>query len=215
MEQWDKNKELFKKNTNSFNFCNIVPLVDVSDSMRGKTMTIALGLGILISEINNPVFRDKIINFDINPSWIDLKSEINLYDKIIKIIKSSWCGTVNLVKAIQLIYNLVSENNLNPDEIPNLMVLTDMQFYHSFDDANAISNFIKLYQKFIKHFNKVVDINNDDLIKLNDEKKEYFNIIYNLIEYCITEDIKLNKLYNIRSRLDIWDYPFKQILSTT
>eukprot|EP01033_Poteriospumella_lacustris_P001353 gene1353-987_t len=47
----------------------LVPLVDVSGSMSGTPMEVAIALGILVSEINDPTFRHRFLTFETSPQW--------------------------------------------------------------------------------------------------------------------------------------------------
>ena len=93
--QWDKVKENVLQNKDSgvgLNLGNVVPLVDVSSSMDGLPMEVAISLGILVSEITNPAFSDTFITFSTEPEWVSLKG-LTLQEKIKKIRKSSWAGS--------------------------------------------------------------------------------------------------------------------------
>ena len=92
-QQWEKMKEqvllmIQSKNENGLNLKNLVPLVDVSSSMNGLPMEVAISLGILVSEVTNPLFRDTFISFSTTPEWISLKG-LTLKKKFLRISKTS------------------------------------------------------------------------------------------------------------------------------
>jgi hypothetical protein len=105
-----------------------VPLVDVSGSMEGTPMEVAIALGILISEINQPQFRDRLLTFTSDPSWVDLSGLTHIRDKVKKTRAAPWGTSTNFYKAIRLIADVIAENKLPMEEIPDLVVFSDMQF---------------------------------------------------------------------------------------
>ena len=121
--QWEKMKENVLQNKGGLNLGNIVPLVDVSSSMNGLPMEVAISLGILVSEITNPAFSDTFITFSTEPEWVSLKG-LTLHEKIKKTRKSSWAGSTNLEKAIEMILDIVVSKGLTENEIPDLMVFS-------------------------------------------------------------------------------------------
>jgi hypothetical protein len=128
--QWEKLKENVLQNKDSevgLNLGNVVPLIDVSGSMEGLPVEVAISLGILVSEINNPAFSDTFITFSEEPRWVSLKG-LTLQKKIDKAIKSPWGGSTNLMKAIEMILDIVIIKELTEKEIPDLIVFSDMQF---------------------------------------------------------------------------------------
>jgi hypothetical protein len=60
----------------------LVPMVDVSGSMSGQPMQVAIALGILISELNHPSFRDHLMTFESLPRWVNLSSCPNIAEKV-------------------------------------------------------------------------------------------------------------------------------------
>ncbi len=53
----------------------VVAMVDVSASISGTPMEVAIALGILTSEVTHPVFRDRFLTFSEDPQWHDLSKE--------------------------------------------------------------------------------------------------------------------------------------------
>lgn len=106
----------------------LVPLVDVSGSMSGDPMLVAITLGILVSEINHPAFRDRFITFESRPSWVKLSDCATLQEKVNKTKAASWGGSTDVEAAFNLIATVVESFNLGPEDIPDLIVFSDMQF---------------------------------------------------------------------------------------
>lgn len=110
------------------NFGKLLPLVDVSASMEGTPMAVAIALGILVSMTCNIAWRNRFITFDTNPTWVDLSDCKSLYDKVNKTQRSPWGGSTNFEKAFEMILKVACDAHLTPDQIPDLIVFSDMQF---------------------------------------------------------------------------------------
>jgi hypothetical protein len=109
----------------------IVPMVDISASMAGTPMNVAIALGILTSEVTHEAFRDKVLIFAETPGWIDLSGETTLTGKCRVIVESEWGFTTDFYLAMERICTVVRDNKLGADEIPDLLVISDMQFNDS------------------------------------------------------------------------------------
>lgn len=113
---------------NGVNLFNIVPMADLSSSMKGKAMEIAIAFSILISEINHHCFRNKLLTFDTEPAFVSLENAQSFKEKIEIISQLPWAGTTNIDKAFELIISEMKEINIKADEIPTLLIFTDMDF---------------------------------------------------------------------------------------
>tara|TARA_E500000178_G_scaffold355059_1_gene426262 strand:+ start:289 stop:2340 length:2052 start_codon:yes stop_codon:yes gene_type:complete len=141
----------------------IVPLVDVSGSMSGEPMEVAIALGILISEVAQPSFRDRVITFESNPRWHKLNPAHDISQKVTSLQAAPWGGSTSIEKALELIYQVVKSNKLAMDEVPDMIVFSDMQFDQANGDCggygygrnNNVSNWETTHQMIEKAFNKL------------------------------------------------------------
>jgi hypothetical protein len=106
----------------------VVPMVDVSGSMIGTPMSVAIALGILASEMTHVSFRHRVLTFSEVPIWFDLGAEMSFVEKIKCLEDATWGYSTNFYAAAELICNVVREKKLDADEIPDLLVISDMQF---------------------------------------------------------------------------------------
>ena len=116
------------KKSPSVNVGKLVPLSDVSGSMSGVPMIVSIALGILISEVNHPAFRDRVLTFDSSPSWVDLGGCSTISAKVDVLKHAPWGGSTDIQKAFDLIYRVAREHSLPAEDIPDLIIFSDMQF---------------------------------------------------------------------------------------
>lgn len=116
------------KVTEKVDLGKLVPLVDVSGSMSGEPMEVAIALGILISEIAQESFRDRVITFESNPRWHVLNPKHDITQKVKSLQAAPWGGSTSIEKALELIYQVVRANKLSEEEVPDMIVFSDMQF---------------------------------------------------------------------------------------
>jgi len=100
----------------------------VSGSMCGTPMEVSIAMGILVSEICHPAFRDLVLMFSQTPSWHYLKDCCTFVEKVKSLQRGSWGGSTNFELAMELIAEVIEKENLSQEDIPTLMVVSDMQF---------------------------------------------------------------------------------------
>ena len=99
------------KVTEKVDLGKLVPLVDVSGSMSGEPMEVAIALGILISEIAQESFRNRVITFESNPRWHVLDPKHDITQKVKSLKAAPWGGSTSIEKALELIYQVVKTTN--------------------------------------------------------------------------------------------------------
>ena len=105
-----------------------IPLSDVSSSMDGIPMEVSIALGILLSEVTHEAFRDRVITFHESPSWVDLSKCNSLSEKVNTLKNASWGGSTNIEKVFDMILDIAIKNKLSSEDIPDLVIFSDMQF---------------------------------------------------------------------------------------
>jgi len=114
-----------------------VAMCDFSGSMDGfsgsisaQPKLISLGLGILISELTHPAFRNHILTFDAEPKWHAFTSGATLQKKLQSISKKLGQGlNTDFYKACMSILDRMVQHRVPVGEEPeDLIVLTDMGF---------------------------------------------------------------------------------------
>jgi hypothetical protein len=111
-----------------FSLGNTIPLSDVSGSMSGVPMMVSIALGILCSELTNESFRDLVLTFTDDAKWEDLGSCTTFTEKVEKMRRAPWGGSTNFYAAMNRVADVVRKAKLKQEDIPNLLVVSDMQF---------------------------------------------------------------------------------------
>ena len=106
----------------------LVCMADVSGSMSGTPMHVAIALGILVSEVCHPAFRDKVLTFSSDPVWHRLDHGAAFVDKVRSLASAHWGMSTDFAKAMRKIAEMVCSERLEQHDIPDLLVVSDMQF---------------------------------------------------------------------------------------
>lgn len=125
--QWKALKERIKQNGV---FRDVTAIVDVSGSMYGQPIEVAIALGILVAECTIGPFYGKMITFHEKPSWHILTGD-NLLEQVQCVKKAEWGSSTNMRAVFDLILNTAKKASLTQDEmVKTLFIFTDMQFDH-------------------------------------------------------------------------------------
>jgi hypothetical protein len=120
---------------------NILPMIDVSGSMTGLPMLIAVSLGLYLSEHNKGSFKDTFLTFSGSPELIRLV-EATLQERIYRVVHADWGMNTDFEKAYRVILDNAVSFNVPQSAMPTmLLVLSDMQFddsqrRHSWNDQD-------------------------------------------------------------------------------
>lgn len=134
--QW---KEIVKTARTKFAEANMsaIPLVDVSGSMDGEPMEVAIALGLLLSEITTESFRGAMLTFTTDPQLVRVDVTKSLQEKVEAVRKLPWGQSTNVSKAFDLILKTAVSERTAPEMMPKtLYIFSDMQF----DSASPNNN---------------------------------------------------------------------------
>ncbi|KAK5584534.1 hypothetical protein RB653_006146 [Dictyostelium firmibasis] len=124
-EQWKVLEQEVRK-LGSLKDC--LSLVDVSGSMSGQPMEVSIALGILISSVTAPPFKDLVITFHETPTFHKIIGD-SLHDKVKNLSSAPWGCSTNFNRAFQMILEKAIENKLPQADMPKkLFVISDMAF---------------------------------------------------------------------------------------
>lgn len=116
-----------------------VPLSDVSGSMYGTPLEVSIAMGILLSEITHPAFRDLVMTFESTPQWHSLKSSDTIVQKVRSLQLAAWGGSTNFIAAFRLLLKIAEEKKLPRADLPSLIVFSDMQFDEASDGEGGLT----------------------------------------------------------------------------
>ena len=126
-QQWKDNG-----NNNAEGLGNIIPMVDTSGSMETDEclpLYNAIGLGIRVSEKTHDAFKNRILTFDANPTWIQLNDSQTFVEKVEQVKRAHWGMNTDFYKAMRYILDVILVNDISPEEVSNMIlaVFSDMQ----------------------------------------------------------------------------------------
>lgn len=129
----------------------ILPVVDVSGSMEGLPMQVAIALGLYISERNVGPFHNAFFTFAEHPSFIHLDASMSLFDRVQDVKAADWGGNTNLEAVFKVLLKNANTENVPAHEMPStILVLSDMQFDASRDSAtdSALDMIDREYERY-------------------------------------------------------------------
>lgn len=147
--QWN---ELIKKGKSENMLENTLSIVDVSGSMNGQPLHVAISMGLytsLICDENDHYYR-KFITFSEDPTFHCIEGD-NLADMIKNIRTAKWGYNTNFNKVFKLILEDARKNEISNDKMPKqIIVYTDMQFDTAVANENK-TNFEVLKEMYEEH----------------------------------------------------------------
>ena len=110
---------------------NILPMIDVSGSMFGQPLSVAMSLGMYLSERSKGEFRDMFLTFSENPELVRLEGD-SVAERLRNIQQADWGMSTDFEAAYEHILRVAKKHNVMKDSMPSmLLVLSDMQFDES------------------------------------------------------------------------------------
>ena len=110
---------------------NILPMIDVSGSMFGQPLAVAISLGMYLSERTKGEFKDLFLTFSENPELVRLDGD-SVKERLDNISEADWGMSTNFEAAYEHILRVATKHNVVPESMPTmLLVLSDMQFNDS------------------------------------------------------------------------------------
>lgn len=123
----------------------MIAMVDVSGSMDGDPLHVAIALGIRIAE--KSILGKRILTFSSNPTWVNLDDCPDFITSVMKIRSAEWGMNTNFYAALDMILQAIIQNKMKPEDVQDmvLVILSDMQM----DAATRETSYSKqtLYEK--------------------------------------------------------------------
>jgi hypothetical protein len=105
----------------------MIAMVDVSGSMEGDPMNVAIALGIRIAE--KSVLGKRVMTFSAKPTWVNLNGYDDFVSQVRVVKNADWGMNTNFHAALDLILNAIIENKMAAEDVQDmvLVILSDMQ----------------------------------------------------------------------------------------
>lgn len=117
---------------------NAIAVVDVSGSMKGVPMQVAITMGLYHAERAKGPFKDHFITFSKSPVLEKVKGN-TLEEKIRNMARAPWDMTTNFEKVFDLILGAAVAHKLPQEEmVQKLYVISDMQFNNAGGTTNEL-----------------------------------------------------------------------------
>ena len=140
---------------------NILPMIDVSGSMFGQPLAVAMSLGMYLSERTKGEFKDLFLTFSENPELVRLQGD-SVAERLRNISQADWGMSTDFTKAYQHILDIAVHHDVVPESMPTmLLVLSDMQFNDSQRDVTHFTHMKEEYEKAGYKLPKIVFWNLD------------------------------------------------------
>lgn len=131
-------------------------IVDVSGSMTGTPMDVAISLGAYLADKCRGPFQNHFITFSAKPTLVEFKGT-NIVEKVKNCMLAAWGGNTNLEAVFDLLLDTAITNNTPAEDMPKkLYIISDMQFdaarggYSAWDTKKPEPFMQKMKEKYIE-----------------------------------------------------------------
>ena len=125
----------------------MIAMVDVSGSMEGDPMEVAIALGIRIAE--KSALGKRVMTFSSTPTWVNLEPYPDFISQVAVVQRAPWGMNTNFHAALDLILDAIIQNKMAPEDVEDmvLVVLSDMQM-DSGDNCNKQALYNTMKEKY-------------------------------------------------------------------
>jgi hypothetical protein len=107
---------------------NGLAIVDVSDSMTGTPMEVAISLGAYVAEKAKGPFANHFITFSAQPSLVKFEG-VDITDKFMRCRRADWGMNTDINAVFNMLLNTARGSRVKPEDMPTrLYIFSDMQF---------------------------------------------------------------------------------------
>ena len=105
-----------------------VALVDVSGSMNGVPMEVAIALGLVVAETAPEGWGGRVLTFESTPRWHQIKGN-TLAERVRNLMCAPWGGSTDFAAAMNMILDHAVKFDVPKESMPEVMfVFSDMEF---------------------------------------------------------------------------------------
>ena len=107
---------------------NGIAVVDVSGSMSGQPMEVAVSMGAYIAEKAHGPFANHFITFSARPELVKFEG-IDIVDKFKRCVRADWGMNTNLKAVFNMLFNTAVKDDIKQEDMPErIYIFSDMQF---------------------------------------------------------------------------------------
>jgi hypothetical protein len=124
----------------------MIPMVDVSGSMEGDPMNVAIALGIRIAE--KSIIGKRALTFSAKPTWVNLEPYPDFFSQVKALRRAEWGMNTNFHAALDTILDAIIQNKMAPEDVQDLVlvILSDMQM--DVADRNGLTVYDNIKLKY-------------------------------------------------------------------
>lgn len=127
---------------------NSLVVADVSGSMSGRPMAVAISLALYVSERNTGAFKDTFVTFSEKPVLQKVIGN-NISERVWNLQSADWGMSTDLNAVFSLILNTAIENKVPATDMPErLYIVSDMEFNEAcqYPEKTLFYNITELYK---------------------------------------------------------------------
>ena len=126
----------------------MVPMVDVSGSMAGDPMNVAIALGIRVAE--KSLLGKRVMTFSSTPTWVNLDKVDTFTDMVEIVHKAEWGTSTNFMAALNMILDAIVAAKLPPSEVEDMVlaIFSDMQINAGDSNWNNSTMYDSIKEKY-------------------------------------------------------------------
>ena len=107
---------------------NGIAVVDVSGSMSGQPMEVAVSMGAYIAEKAHGPFANHFITFSAQPELVKFEG-IDIVDKFKRCVRADWGMNTDLKAMFNMLFDTAVKNHIKQEDMPErIYIFSDMQF---------------------------------------------------------------------------------------
>ena len=107
---------------------NGIAVVDVSGSMSGQPMEVAVSMGAYIAEKAHGPFANHFITFSARPELVKFEG-IDIVDKFKRCVRADWGMNTDLKAVFNMLFNIAVKDDIKQEDMPErIYIFSDMQF---------------------------------------------------------------------------------------
>lgn len=115
---------------------NGIAVVDVSGSMSGQPIEVAVSMGAYIAEKAHGPFANHFITFSAQPELVKFEG-IDIVDKFKRCVRADWGMNTDLKAVFNMLFNTAVKDDIKQEDMPErIYIFSDMQF----DECVTINN---------------------------------------------------------------------------